>query len=165
MEQGDNAAEGFRDGRGIENHEADHDNEQDQNPVQHRRDFCDGLRKQFFQNEEHGEIQSPQDERPFRAVPETGEHPDGQNIEHPARLGYAVAAHRNVDVVAEPRAEGHMPPPPEFGHGFGNIGVIEVFHKFKAEDPSQTDGHIGVTGEVVVNLERGRNRIAPHAEH
>ena len=92
--------------------------EENEEPVQYRRDLCDVFCEEFFENEENGEIQSPQDKRPFRTVPETGEHPDGQDVEHPARLRNTVAAHRNVDVIAEPRAEGHMPAAPEFGNRF-----------------------------------------------
>ena len=36
----------------------------------------------------------------------------------------------------------------------GNVGKVEVLQEFKAEHTTQTDGHIGITGEVEVNLQR-----------
>ena len=46
-----------------------------------------------------------------------------------------------------------MPAPPELGHALGDIGVIEVDAELEAQHPAQAAGHVGVTGEVEVNLQ------------
>ena len=35
-----------------------------------------------------------------------------------------------------------MPSPPEVGHGFGDIGIVEVFMVVKSEHPTKSDSHI-----------------------
>ena len=46
-----------------------------------------------------------------------------------------------------------MPPPPELGHRAGDIRVVEVAHKLKAQHPPQAHRHVGVAGEVEIDLE------------
>ena len=46
-----------------------------------------------------------------------------------------------------------MPPPPEFGDGPGDVGVIEVLQEVEAEHLAKADGHVGVAGEIVVDLQ------------
>ena len=46
-----------------------------------------------------------------------------------------------------------MPPPPELGDGAGDIGVVEVLQEVEAERMAQADRHIGIGGEVEVDLE------------
>ena len=46
-----------------------------------------------------------------------------------------------------------MPSSPEFRDAPGNIRIIKVFQEVEAEHFSETDGHIGVTREIKVDLE------------
>ena len=46
-----------------------------------------------------------------------------------------------------------MPPPPELADRLGQIGVVEVFREVEAEHLAQPDGHIGIAGKVVVDLQ------------
>ena len=46
-----------------------------------------------------------------------------------------------------------MPAVPELGHAFTEIGKIEIFHRFKAQYPGNTDGDIRISGEIAVNPE------------
>ena len=91
-------------------------------------------------------------------MPQTGQEPYHKDV---PLLIVPVAAEGDVDVIAEERAEGHVPPPPEFGRTPGNQGIIEVFEEAEAEHPSETDRHIGVAGEVKVKLERIEQRACP----
>ena len=51
-----------------------------------------------------------------------------------------------------------MPPPPEIGDRIRDIRIIEVDKEFKAEQPPQANGHIGITGEIKIQLQGvGRN--------
>ena len=46
-----------------------------------------------------------------------------------------------------------MPPSPVLGDATRDVGVIKVFQKFEPEDGAKADRHVGVTAEVVVDLE------------
>ena len=54
-----------------------------------------------------------------------------------------------------------MPSSPKFGNAFGDIGIVEVFKKFKAEDLTETDRHIAVTREVEVDAEHIGDGVDP----
>ena len=54
-----------------------------------------------------------------------------------------------------------MPPPPEFGDAPGDIGPLEILVKVEAEHAAKADGHVGVAGEVAVNLQRIAHRPQP----
>ena len=57
-----------------------------------------------------------------------------------------------------------MPPPPELRHGGGGIGVVEVFRKVKAQHLPHADGHVGIAGEVEVDLEAEGRDAQPAAD-
>ena len=46
-----------------------------------------------------------------------------------------------------------MPAPPELGDTFGDIGIVEVLQKMKAEHAAQANGHVRIGGEIKVDLE------------
>ena len=54
-----------------------------------------------------------------------------------------------------------MPSPPELPDGPGNVGEREVLEELKAEHPPEADRHVGVAGEVVVDLQRVGDRGKP----
>ena len=56
-----------------------------------------------------------------------------------------------------------MPSSPEFTNALGDEGVVEILKEVEAEDAAKTDGHIGVTREVEVQLQRDGNGIQPVA--
>ncbi len=47
-----------------------------------------------------------------------------------------------------------MPAPPELGNSAGNIGIVEVLHKLESKHPSQPDGHVGISAEIKIDLQR-----------
>ena len=57
--------------------------------------------------------QAPDDEVPARAVPEAAEEEHGDQVDVAARRADAVAAERDVEVVAEPGRQRDVPAPPE----------------------------------------------------
>lgn len=59
-----------------------------------------------------------------------------------------------VEVVPEPGSQGDVPAAPELPDGAGQIGIVKVFGQGQAEHLPQADGHIAVTGEIVVQLHR-----------
>ena len=128
----------------------------------------------FLQYQQHEVEQSPGQERPVGPVPDAGEQPHYEQVADVFGPGVHPAAPQGeVDVVPEPGGQGDVPPPPEFGDGPGDVGVIEVLQEVEAKHLAQADGHVGVAGEIVVDLqgvaqgaqpgERGRQAV-PQAE-
>ena len=58
-----------------------------------------------------------------------------------------------------------MPPPPEIRDGPGHIRVVEIFGKMEAEHPAQADGHIGIAGEIKIDLQRIGDGTQPGGCH
>ena len=98
-------------------------------------------------------------------MPEPRQHPDHKDIEKAPPRRDPVAAQRDIDVIPEPGAEAHVPAAPEFGDAAGDIGIIEVFGKAKAEDLPQADGHIAVPGKIEVDVQRVGHSIHPGEQH
>ena len=70
----------------------------------------------------------------------------------------AVAAHGDVDIVAEEATERDVPAAPKLGDGATDVGVVEVFVEMETQAPSHADGHVGIAGEVKIDLEgEGQN--------
>ena len=67
--------------------------------------------------------------------------------------GHPAAPQGEVHVIPEPGGQGDVPPPPELGDRPGDVGVVEVLQEVEAEHLAQADGHVGVAGEVIVDLE------------
>ena len=99
------------------------------------------------------------------AVPQTGEHPNRENIQKPAGFAAAVAAQGDIHIVPEPAAEGHVPAAPEIGDAAADIGIVEVFGEAEAEHVAQADGHIGIAGEVKIDLQGVEQNTTPVAQH
>ena len=72
------------------------------------------------------------------------------------------AAQGDVQVVPEPVGQGHMPPPPEFCNGPGKIGCVKVLPQGEAHAVGHAQGHVGVGGEITVDLEGKGHRCSHH---
>ena len=67
-----------------------------------------------------------------------------------------------------------MPPPPEVRDGIAEVGIPEILQEVEAEHAAHADGHIGIAGEVIENLQgeadgpqpgqQGRKGVAAHAK-
>src|SRR6185436_19037404 len=97
-----------------------------------------------FQHEEEAVIQSPRDEGPTRAVPQAAEEKHDDEIEVIARLRAAVAAERDVEVVAEPARQRDVPAPPEFLHRLRDVGMLKILEELKPEHLPEADRHVRV---------------------
>ena len=87
-------------------------------------------------------------------MPDAGEQLHHEQVEDLPLQALAVAAQRDIDILAEPAGKGHVPAPPELGDGTGDIGEVEVLGEIKAQHLAHADGHQGVTGKIKVELER-----------
>ena len=112
----------------------------------------------------HAVQRAPGDEGPARAVPQAAE----QHGEHEVAVAHeppgTVAAERDVEVVAQEGRQRHVPAPPEFDDVGGFVGRVEVDRQDDAEHARGADGHVGIAGEVEVELQRVGERAAPGLE-
>ena len=143
----------------VEDHPAGRGEQQQVEVPEHRRHPVEQVpEEEPLERDERAVVEPPEDEVPARAVPEPGQQPHGQQVEI---LVLPVAAERDVDVIPEEAREGDVPPPPELGGGAGDIGVVKVLLIVEAEHPPQPDGHVGVAGEVVIDLQSEHRRAEP----
>ena len=109
-------------------------------------------------------VEPPHEERPVRAVPETGECEHDVEVAVGLPLAAPVAAERDVEVVAEPSRQRHMPPPPEVRDGRRGVRPIEILGELEAEDAAESDRHVGIPGEVEIELDGVRQRAEPRVD-
>ena len=112
--------------------------------------------------DEHPEQQPPDNEIPAGAVPQPGSEPDNEQIAPGMR---AVPTEGDIQIIPQEAAQRNVPAPPELGDRFGDVWVVEVLNEMEAEHPPETDGHIGITGKVIVDLQRIEHRPEPGAKH
>src|SRR5438046_3586181 len=77
--------------------------------------------------------QSPDNERPGRAVPETTEKHDDDEIQRHPKRGDLVAAERNVKVIAQESGKRDVPAPPEIGEADRGVGKTKIVLEMKTE--------------------------------
>ena len=63
-----------------------------------------------------------------------------------------VAAHRDIHIVPEPAAQAHVPAAPKLRDTFGQVGIVEILNKMKAQNPAQANGHIRITGKIEIDV-------------
>ena len=71
-----------------------------------------------------------------------------------------AAAERDVEVVAQPARQRHVPAAPEVLQVARRVGRVEVLREAEAEQQGEADGDVGVAAEVAVDL----HRVAPGGE-
>ncbi len=54
-----------------------------------------------------------------------------------------------------------MPAPPEFAHRLRDVRIVEILENAKSEHAHQSDGHVRVSGEIEVDLQRVANETQP----
>ena len=94
---------------------------------------------------------APEHEVPTRPMPDAGHQEDHRHVEGPAPP--ASATERNIEVVAEPLAQGDMPPTPELRRARGAVGTQEVERQPDSQAPGDAHGDEAVAGEVVVDAQ------------
>ena len=89
--------------------------------------------KVLFDDKQHEIVKAPADKVPVRTMPDAGQRPDGQHVQHLAPGTAAVAAQRDINVIPEPAGKADVPPPPEFGDRSRLIRRIKVEIEMKAQ--------------------------------
>ena len=96
---------------------------------------------------------TPHNEGDAGAVPDAAHDENNHDVQIFARLPPAVAAERDVDVIAEPVGERLMPAAPEIGDARGKIRAVKILAHLVAQHLRGADRYFGVAREVAVNLE------------
>ena len=86
------------------------------------------------------------------SVPKSANEHRHDEVHVRTNLSLAVAAHRDVDVVAYPRRKRHVPAMPELADAGAHVRRIEVLREVEAQQQGYTDGHIAIAREVAINL-------------
>src|SRR4051794_7366012 len=108
-----------------------------------RRDSDQALCKPHaFDDQEQPVKEAPDDERPVRTVPEAAQEEHEDEIEIQPSGGRPVSAEWDIDVVAEPGGERHVPSPPEVLDRLGDIRIVEILREMKPEHATETDCHV-----------------------
>ena len=94
------------------------------------------------------------DERPGGAVPEPAEQHRQQQVAVREQRALAVAAERDVEVVAQPARQRHVPAPPEVLQRDGGVRRVEVLRELEAEQQRDADRDVRVAAEVGEDLDR-----------
>src|SRR5687767_707540 len=108
--------------------------------------------------------QTPDNECPGGAVPEAADEHDDDEIDEGAGWAGAVAAERDVEVVAQESGERDMPAPPEIREADGGIRISEVVPEMKAHAERGADCAGGIAGKVEKDLARERDDAHPGIE-
>ena len=98
-------------------------------------------------------VSAPEQVHPAGTVPQAAENHGENVVEISAEFAVSVAAEGNVEVVAQPCGEGDVPAAPEVGRVLRFERRVEVLLELITEQQCKADGHIGVAGEVAIQLE------------
>ena len=107
---------------------------------------------------------TPDQEVPARPVPQPAEQHHQREVDIRADAALAVAAERDVKVIAEPCGERQVPPPPEFRDRLRAVRRIEVLREHESEHQTEADRHVRVAGKIEIDLECIRDRAVPGVE-
>src|SRR4029077_19906274 len=108
--------------------------------------------------------QTPDDTRPGRAVPETAEKHDDDEIQRHSKRTNLSAAERNVEVIAQECRKRNVPAPPKIGETDRGVGKTEIVLKMKAERQCGADCSQRIAGEIAKDLSGEREHARPRIE-
>lgn len=115
-----------------------------------------------LQCDQHPEIHAPDDEIPARAMPESGQQPDQQQV---GQGPLPPAPQRNVHIIAQKSADRHVPSGPKLRRRTRDVGIVEIFPQGKAEHGRKSDRHVRITREVEVDLQPEQDGPQPGSQH
>ncbi len=107
------------------------------------------------EHDEHRAMPRPPDhEEPCRAVPQAAEQHRDHEVAVLPESPAAIASERNVQVIAQPERERHVPAPPEVARIGGLVRAVKILGKANGKEMAEANGHVGVAGEIKVDAER-----------
>src|SRR5436309_16076605 len=97
---------------------------------------------------------APDNEGPVRSVPKPPEPHREHQVDVGPDFSQAIAAERDVKVIAQPGAQADVPPAPEILKAFCQIRLSKIDHEVETEKLRATAGNAAVTAKVSVYLPR-----------
>ena len=85
-------------------------------------------------------------------MPQPAYQKDKQLVQISAQRALAVAAQRDIEIIAEPACEADVPAPPQGRKRGGAQRLTEVFGECKAKHRAGADGHIAPGRKIAVEL-------------
>src|ERR1700677_2845997 len=104
---------------------------------------------------------TPCHKSPVSPMPQAADGKRNQHIEVVSRQSHTVTAQWDVDIIAEPGGERDVPPVPEFSDRSAEVRLPEVNPQVIAHHPRQSKRHVGVAGEIAINL-KSKQRGGEH---
>ena len=109
---------------------------------------------EFVENYKEDAVErTPGHEGPGSAVPQPAHEEHDEQVEHGARPAPPVAAKGDIQVIAKPRHERHVPAAPEVLERHGQIWFVEVAVQVEPEQFRGADRNLRIGGEVEIELE------------
>ena len=154
----------IRQGRGTEEYPAEAGHKEGCGSRADRGDFVVSLQKTGSHRGKRGApiqqipakqqtvIQAPHREMQGRAVPESADGKDDQDVSYGDGGGTSAAAEGNIHVISKPPGERDMPASPEFPDVCRKVGCPEIDGKPYPKERSRASGDIRVAGKIGVDL-------------
>src|SRR5579862_6111515 len=106
---------------------------------------------------------TPNDEGPVGSMPKTAKQHGEHQVAVRAYLSQTIAAERDIEIVAQPRAQANVPATPEVLQIFGEIGLAEIDHEMESLELRASARNTAVAAEVSVDLPR--EGVGPEEEN
>ena len=98
-------------------------------------------------------IGTPGDKSPVSPMPETAEEEDNKRVANNLCLGAAATAEWDIHIIPEPSGQRNVPTSPKLRDVAAEIRDIEVPHQLDSKEFGCSDGDVGITREITVDLE------------
>ena len=95
---------------------------------------------------------APDDEIPGSPVPQPAQEHGYHEVAIATKSSLSASPEGNVKIVFEEGGKRDVPASPEFDDGCSFIGRVEVKRQIYIEEFSQTQGHVGISGKIEVDL-------------
>lgn len=108
---------------------------------------------------------APDDESPACAVPDAAYQKYYKNIDQRPFGAFSTSAQRDIEVLGKEAVERDVPAFPKLTKTLGTVWRVKVERQINIEHPSNADGHVAVTAEVEVKLNRVGKGNEPRLGH
>src|ERR1700690_1537449 len=110
-------------------------------------------------------VEPPYDEMPCRAVPHTDQSEGDHGVQEAPRRPVPVAPDGDVDIVADPAGERHVPALPEVLQVPCQVGPAEVLRQRDPQEARKANRNVAIPGEIHQDAERDGHQDKPTAEY
>ena len=105
-----------------------------------------------FGGTQHTADKAPKHIAPGCAVPKAAHQKNDHQIDIMAHLSMAAPPQGNIQIIAEPAGQAHVPAPPEVRKAGSHKGRVEVFQKIEAQNACAANGNIAAARKIHIQL-------------